>query len=711
MKHGSASQDVAAQARTVILRDVLALALPLLLVLSVVATAAGIAAWHENPRRIVSGLIALTITAASWVLWRRGRGELAARLLIAGLAAIASYAMFFNGGLRAPAAVLLLVVVSLSGWIEGRRFATVMALGAGALAVAVAVLSRAGVVATVDPPAPIVHAAFLSIYVALTWIATAFPQDRLRQALIDVAAREEALRLEQARRQESELAFKRVFEQAAHLMVLLDARGAVVGINRAGLDLLGAASAEQVVGRTLDGPGVWPGGLPEELRRAIERTLEHAEPARLETGGQAARNLELDLTPLSDDAGVLRSVIVEARDVSAAVAQQERAARARRLELMGQLAAGVAHDFNNVLSVVLSTSEVMKRDLQSPRGVTSGDVEEGLDIIHGVALRAADLTRRLVTFARKPVLELRAVKLHELLEASQKMLVATLPANVKVELRLGATAHHVRADPGSLESALLNLAVNARDAMLPAGGVITISTSTPSPHLVRVSVRDTGPGLSAEVKAHLFEPFHTTKPEGRGNGLGLASVAGTVESHGGAIAVESSTSGTVFHLDFPLDEDRSGEVVDVVHEADLSGLNALVVDDEVALQRLTPRLLGHLHLTAQVAPDAERALETFAAAPAAFDLAVIDLVLPGLQGDELARRLLAQRPALKVVLVSGHALNVDLSTFPPDRVRVVHKPCTAEVLRTAISELFPERPRVEVRRQPRVTTPASSRAS
>ena len=254
------------------------------------------------------------------------------------------------------------------------------------------------------------------------------------------------------------------------------------------------------------------------------------------------RTFDFTLVPSLDPQQALRYVIVEGREVTAQLETERHQHRARRLELVGQLAGGVAHDFNNVLAAILSSSEMVKSELQAT-GALSPDVREGLDTISSAGMRAANLTRRLLTFARRAPLEKRVVSMHEVLGSTVKLLTRSLPPNVKLQTSFEAPRDTVEADPASVESMLLNLAINARDAM-PEGGTLLLSTAELAPGgdqgaLLRVSVCDTGSGIAPELLDRIFEPFFTTKPEGQGTGIGLASVFGAIRAHGGSVQVSS----------------------------------------------------------------------------------------------------------------------------------------------------------------------------
>jgi signal transduction histidine kinase len=671
--------------RELVIRDILSLALPLFTLLGGLGVVLGVLSWSENPLRLLVGALALTCCGVAWALRAVGRPPAAVAMLVVALALGAATAMLFNGGLRAPASALLLVLVAMTGWAWGRRASLASAAGAAAFSFVVSALLARGVLHEASPPPPLVHAGFFALDVALIFIVTAVPQRRPHAALTDALRSEEAARLEFEKRRRAELAFRALFEQSPRFMALVDERGLVLGANAAALQFLRLESDAALLQRPLPSLEGWSAGARVALVDALQRATSGG-VQRFETPGPKDAVLEFTLTPLLDEQQV-RSIVVEGRDLSATLVAQKREQQARRLEVLGQLAGGVAHDFNNLLAVMLSSGQVLEEDLRAA-GVWTGEVKESVETISAMGLRASDLTRRLLNFSRHSPLELKPVSLADFLSSCVKLLQRTLPANIRITRVLGAARDRVRVDPALLESAVLNLAINARDAM-PGGGTLSLETATlPGDGAVRLSVRDTGTGLAPEVREHLFEPFFSTKGEGQGTGLGLASVQATMQAHGGVVSVETEPGrGTVFHLDFPPAPEVREKTPPAPLQVRFPGLRALVVDDDENLRRLTPRLLSSLGIESQVAADAESALPLFQEAPDAFDVAVLDVVLPGRQGHELALDLVRANEKLKVVLVSGFPRDPDLAALPAGRVRMLRKPFSLDGLRATLSAL------------------------
>ncbi|HXJ23687.1 MAG TPA: PAS domain-containing protein [Polyangia bacterium] len=357
----------------------------------------------------------------------------------------------------------------------------------------------------------------------------------------------------------SEGRFRTLFDQTFQLIGLLDRRGNLLAANRAALDMIGQPQ-EAVLGRPFWETGWWSHDPDQRarLREAIERAAA-GEFVRFETTHAAAggrvRAIDFSLMPVRDVRGDVVQIIPEGRDVTEVQEAQARAAalavqlqQAQKLEAIGRVAAGVAHDFNNLLTVISGGVTVARQDLVS--GSPAADMlDEALQAVDS----AAGVTRQLLTFSRKQPTTPRRLSFPETLAQTEGILRRLArPANL-LDARLGDGLWPIFMDPAQLQQVLMNLVVNARDAM-PDGGPIVISAENApvqAGDYVRVEVRDSGKGMPEEVRAHIFEPFFTTKPAGEGTGLGLAVVQGAVQGCGGFIELDSSPAGTVVALYLP----------------------------------------------------------------------------------------------------------------------------------------------------------------
>jgi two-component system cell cycle sensor histidine kinase/response regulator CckA len=385
--------------------------------------------------------------------------------------------------------------------------------------------------------------------------------------------------------------------------------------------------------------------------------------------------VSVTLSPIRDSDGAIVGVSAIAHDVT----EQRRAERAERslheaeeqlrqaqkLEALGQLAGGVAHDFNNLLSVILGYTSILLDDL-GDRDPARADVAE----IHDAGVRASDLTRQLLAFSRKQVLQPRVIEVDALLARNEKMLRRLLGEGIELVLVMSPARKTVRADPGQLEQVLMNLAVNARDAM-PGGGRLTLEAGLTTldeqaasrmgvahGEYVTISMTDTGAGVEEAVRGRIFEPFFTTKEQGKGTGLGLATVFGIVKQSAGHIEMESVVgSGTTFRVFLPSTSELP-EAEETSDAADLPtarpGETLLLVEDDERLRTLARNVLRRAGYRVLDAANAGEALLVCEQHEGVIDMMVTDVVMPRMSGHQLAIRLRATRPSMRVLYVSGY---------------------------------------------------------
>jgi two-component system cell cycle sensor histidine kinase/response regulator CckA len=417
----------------------------------------------------------------------------------------------------------------------------------------------------------------------------------------------------------------------------------------------------------------WPDGTVRWLSGAGRFHLgDHGEPLR-------GLGISLDIT--------------ERRVLEAAYQQ------AQKMDAIGRLAGGVAHDFNNLLTVILGYCELLAADL-APDDPSRADMAE----IQKAGTSAARLTRQLLAFSRKEIIEPMLLDLNVLVGDMQAMIARLIGEDVKIVLVLCPTIARVMADRGQVEQIVVNLALNARDAM-PKGGTLTIETAIveldehyASTHFsvkpgryVVLRVSDTGSGMTPEVQAHLFEPFFTTKDVGSGTGLGLATIHGIVTSSGGNVHAYSEVGkGSAFNVYLP-EAAGASAVVDPVSGVDRvksKSETVLVADDDSGLRDLAKRLLERQGYTVHLAADAQEAVEMFER-HAPIDLLLTDVVMPGASGPELMARLAQRQPALKVIYMSGYTEDaIAQHGILNPGIAYVHKPFTADTLARKIREVL-----------------------
>lgn len=452
-----------------------------------------------------------------------------------------------------------------------------------------------------------------------------------------------------------------ILEAAPIGIVLSSAKGQIVQANAAYCELLGRGLGD-IVGHafaefTHPEDREHNVGVLGELVRG-ERDRATFEKRYLHADGSVRPTL-LHVASLRDEQGQFTSTITVVEDVSQRRLLEEQLLQAQKLEAVGKLAGGVAHDFNNLLTVILSQSEIVGRRLSDPL------LKEALADVNDAAKRGAGLTRQLLAFARKQVVEPKTVDLNALVSDMMNLLRRLITESIELQFEPTPNLFPVRLDPSQFEQIVVNLAVNARDAM-PTGGKLTITTANATVlpgelgevgpgDWALLTIRDTGEGMDEEVRRHAFEPFFTTKERGRGTGLGLATVHGIVAQSDGRIAVTSEPGhGTTFHVWLPRVADANA--VTLVHAAARSGRTAtvLVVEDERAVRRVACDVLRTRGYRVLEAADADAALAVAEAHDGVIDLVVTDVIMPGKSGRALVDALLERRPSLHVLFTSGY---------------------------------------------------------
>ncbi len=387
------------------------------------------------------------------------------------------------------------------------------------------------------------------------------------------------------------------------------------------------------------------------------------------------------------------------RDVTERKRLQEELLQAQKLEAVGRLAGGVAHDFNNLLTTILGYSDLLLRGRPD-----DAELQEDVGEIRKASERAASLTRQLLAFSRKQVIEPRVLDLNALVAESSRMLRRLIGEDIELSTVFAPDLPSVRADPVQIEQVIVNLAVNSRDAM-PDGGRLAISTSlrridegearpdglAPGGY-VALTVSDTGSGMDASTRERVFEPFFTTKEKGKGTGLGLSTAYGIVKQSGGDIRVTSAQrAGSTFEILLPAVHEKASDEPPsaVVGRAALPrSATVLLAEDEDGLRALNGRVLEAHGYRVLAASNAAEALSLAERQPAPPDLLVTDMVMPGASGRELARRLRDRHPELKVLYVSGYPGDASVE----DDTSFLQKPFTPEGLSEKVAELLASAP-------------------
>ena len=409
--------------------------------------------------------------------------------------------------------------------------------------------------------------------------------------------------------------------------------------------------------------------------------------------------IEQRMVPVLDESGKMLAVENISRDITEKTRLEEQLLQSQKMDAIGRLAGGIAHDFNNLLGVTLGYLDVLQRDLPG-----SESTREALGAILDVTNRAVTLTRQLLAFGRRDLARPRTLDLNEVVKELDGMLRRVIPESIQLETKLSEGLWPVRTDPVQVEQVVLNLAVNARDAM-PEGGRLLIESCNvqrgaiavgagrvAGEELVTLVVRDTGSGMDEATRARVFEPFFTTKERGKGTGLGLATVYAIMKQNGGLALVDSAPGkGSVFTLAFPRAElePESERTPARVRSATPGGGTVLVVEDEAVLRRLVARTLkqqGYTVLEARDGPEAQKLLRI---SRSRVDLLLTDVVMPHMSGHELATWVVQEHPATRVLYMSGYTDDEMVRHgVRREQVEFIAKPFSPEDLANAVHEML-----------------------
>jgi len=510
-------------------------------------------------------------------------------------------------------------------------------------------------------------------------------RDAIRAKMADLAAQNAAMRLKDA-----------AIASSINGIAIADAEGLLTYINTSFLHLWGYDDATQVLGK----PVVRFWQDEEKAAQVMEMVLTKGGVV----GELVAKRPDGSLFPVEfsaslvkDEAGATVYLMGSFVDITERKRAEEEKAKlesqllqAQKMESVGRLAGGVAHDFNNMLSVILGYAALMKSKLPAGDPLMNNVLE-----IEQAGLRSRDITRQLLAFSRKQIIAPRPVNVNNLLTATQTTIARLIGEDIDLQFFPEKDLGTIKIDPSQVDQIIMNLAVNARDAM-PGGGTLTLETenvhldeaycrqhlgSTPG-NYVLLAVSDNGAGMDRDTLSHVFEPFFTTKEIGKGTGLGLATVYGIVKQNGGFINIDSGPErGTMFKIYFPriMEEEQIEKTVEAPFSSGTGTI--LLVEDDAMVRGVTAALLEEIGYTVLIAKTPLEALATCEKKDTAIDLLLTDVVMPEMKGPELRHRINDIRPGIKVLFMSGYTANVIVHHgVLEEGVRFIHKPFSMQDL-------------------------------
>ena len=521
----------------------------------------------------------------------------------------------------------------------------------------------------------------------------------VRRELEDAGQRRRRERAEHALR-ESERRYRELFEESKDAIFISAPDGRLIDVNPAAVEMLGYPSRRELLETHADRLYVDPADRQRLVRELeAEGFVKDFEQRLKSTRGEVLTVLETS-SAVRDERGTITGYRGILRDITTQRQLEHQFRQSQKLEAVGQLAGGIAHDFNNLLTLIAGNAEIALTPL-----LPDDPLRRNLEDVLSAAERAAGLTRQLLAFSRRQVLQPKVLDLNAVIAGIEKLLRRTIGEDVELAMALDPELGRVRADPGQIEQVLMNLAVNARDAM-PGGGRLSFETAnvelddelarshvavTPG-FYVMLAITDTGCGMDRETQNRVFEPFFTTKDPGKGTGLGLSTVYGIVKQSGGFIWVDSEPGhGTTFKTYLPRVEDQAAWTpVDRASDRPTGGCETiLLVEDEEGVRKLAALILerqGYRVHSAGDPAEAVRRCEQHRQVP---DLLVTDMVMPTMSGLKLAKRILALLPETKVLYISGYVDKAvlgaaDLVTDKP----FLAKPFTAAALLRSVREVL-----------------------
>ena len=505
--------------------------------------------------------------------------------------------------------------------------------------------------------------------------------------------------------------WQKTFDSVSDLICILDDKFKILIANQAMVDFFGGAVTGKHCYELFH-----QSSCPVE--QCLQRALQKGDYGKklVVNFPDSGKTLEVSLSAVFDDKGRIVNYVHIASDITERLLVDEKLRQSEKMQAVGQLAGGVAHDFNNQLSGILGYGDMLVQRLDDPV------LHRFAENICAAANRSADLTKKLLAFSRKGQVEYVSVDMHDVIQETVDMLTHSIDKRIDLPVELNASEATVSGDISQLQNALLNIAVNARDAM-PDGGALSFSTAVVDPetslvftdevtgfnhafdlsqgadslaekYLV-ITIKDTGSGMSEDVRKHIFEPFFTTKESGKGTGMGLASVYGTIKQHEGYVTVDSTMGkGTVFNIYLPMGPRKKAavEAMPSISADRPEKLTILIVDDEEDIRNLTRDMLEEIGHAVLVADDGREAISLYRRRWREIDVVILDMIMPRIGGRNTFQMIKKINPDVKVILASGYSLNDDAQSLLNEGVlEFIQKPFNQSQLVDTVQRVFAEK--------------------
>jgi PAS domain S-box-containing protein len=500
----------------------------------------------------------------------------------------------------------------------------------------------------------------------------------------------------------SEIRLRTILDNLKSKVVLLDTELRVIWPNKVACEQAGMHRAEIIGKRCHD---IWSHGHKMCSTCPVKISAASMEVKSAIQTSNDGRTWRIMGCPVVDGAGRLMGIVEVSEDITERMQLEGQVRQAQKMESLGTLAGGIAHDFNNILTAILGFTELSMGRIES-----SSELHDDLQEVYQAGIRAKELVNQILTFSRRVETDLQPLQVQIVVREAMKLLRSTLPSTIEFRQNLGNGIGLVMADPTQIHQIIMNLCTNAAHAMeRQSGGVLSVDIDEYVPSaadfknhpmlrkgkFVRMRIGDTGCGMSPEVIASIFDPYFTTKDLGEGTGLGLSVVHGIVKESGGEVLVESEVGvGSVFTVLLPLLAEREGRRSGNIQEETVmpkGNERILVVDDELPILSMTKRILERSGYSVKTESDPREALQQIRANPQLFDLIISDVTMPGMTGDRLAEAVLAVRPDVPVVLMTGFSNLINRDTLEQTGVKeILLKPLAAATLVQQVRKILDE---------------------